>query len=71
MTIFLHVRVNEHGEYRIVASLNGIPETGPLQSAILTLWGVPAAASHDLEREGTVGEGRQEDSEFCQPLVDK
>jgi hypothetical protein len=71
VTIFFHVRVNEHGEDRIVASLNGIPETGPLQGAILTLWGVPAAASHDLEREGTVGEGGQADSEFCQPLVDK
>jgi hypothetical protein len=71
VTIFFHVRRNEHGEDRIVASLNGIPETGPLQGAILTLWGVPAEASHDLEREGTVGAGGQEDSEFCKPLTEK
>jgi hypothetical protein len=71
VTIFFHVRMNEQGEDQVVASLNGIPETGPLQGAILTLWGVPAEASHDLEREGTVGEGGQKDSEFCKPLVEK
>jgi len=69
VTIFLHVRPNEHGEDEIAASLNGIPETGPLQGAILTLWGLPAEASHDLEREGTVGAGGQQDSEFCKPSV--
>jgi hypothetical protein len=69
VTIFFHVRVNAQGEYEVVASLNGIPETGPLQGAILTLWGLPAQASHDLEREGTVGDGGQQDSEFCKPSV--
>jgi hypothetical protein len=68
-TIFFHLRVNERGEYGLAASLNGIPETGPLQGAILTLWGVPSEASHDLEREGTVGDGGQQDSEFCKPSV--
>jgi hypothetical protein len=68
-TIFFHLRVNEQGEYGLAASLNGIPETGPLQGAILTLWGVPSAATHDLEREGTLGDGGQQDGEFCKPLV--
>jgi uncharacterized repeat protein (TIGR01451 family) len=69
VTVFFHLRLNEHGEYGLTASLNGIPETGPLQGAILTLWGVPSEASHDLEREGTVGDGAQQDSEFCKPSV--
>ncbi len=68
MTIFFHVRSGS--DYGLTASLDGIPETGPLQGAILTLWGVPAEASHDLEREGTVGEGAQDTSEFCQPVVE-
>ncbi len=69
VTIFFRLRPNERGEYGLAASLNGIPETGPLQGTILTLWGVPAEASHDLEREGTLGEGGQEASEFCKPSV--
>ena len=68
VTIFFHVRTG--GDYGLTASLNGIPETGPLQGAILTLWGVPAEASHDLEREGTVGDGAQDASEFCKPVVE-
>jgi len=64
--IFLNLR-NRRG-YGLAASLDQIPETGPFQGAILTLWGVPAAASHDLEREGTRGEGSQE-GEVCQPTV--
>jgi|HubBroStandDraft_2_1064218.scaffolds.fasta_scaffold00732_5 hypothetical protein len=69
VTMFFHVRANQRGEYGLTASLNGIPETGPLQGASLTLWGVPSDASHDLEREGTMGVGGQQDSEFCKPLV--
>jgi hypothetical protein len=68
MTIFFHVRTGS--DYGLTASLDNIPETGPLQGAILTLWGVPAAASHDLEREGTLGEGAQDASEFCKPVVE-
>jgi hypothetical protein len=68
-TMFFHLRVNGQGEYGLAASLNGIPETGPLQGAILTLWGVPSAASHDLEREGTLGDGGQQEGEFCKPSV--
>jgi uncharacterized repeat protein (TIGR01451 family) len=66
----LFFRVRSNGDYGLTAQLNGIPETGPLQGAILTLWGVPAEASHDLEREGTLGEGGQRESEFCKPLVE-
>ncbi len=68
--LFLHVSVRANGEYALTGSLNDIPETGPLQGAILTLWGVPAASSHDLEREGTVGEGNLERDEFCTPSVE-
>jgi len=66
--IFFHLRSD--GDYGLTMQLGNIPEPGPLQGAILTLWGVPAEAGHDLEREGTIGEGRQEDSEFCKPLVE-
>ena len=64
---FFHVRSN--GDYGLTVQLDEIPETGPLQGAILTLWGVPAEASHDLEREGTLGEGAPLDGEFCKPSV--
>jgi hypothetical protein len=65
--LFFHVRSN--GDYGLTAQIENIPELGPLQGAILTLWGVPAAPSHDLEREGTLGEGAPNDGEFCQPSV--
>ncbi len=65
--LFFHVRSDS--DYGLTAQLNDIPETGPLQGAILTLWGVPADASHDLEREGTLGEGGQQSGEFCKPEV--
>jgi uncharacterized repeat protein (TIGR01451 family) len=65
--IFFHVRSN--GDYGLTARLNNLSETGPLQGAILALWGVPAAPDHDLEREGTLGEGAQHDGELCQPSV--
>jgi uncharacterized repeat protein (TIGR01451 family) len=66
--LFFHVR--ENLDYGLTAQLNDLPGAGPLQGAILTLWGVPADASHDLEREGTLGEGGQEDSEICKPSVE-
>ncbi len=68
--LFFHLPVNEAGEYGLTALLNDIPESGPLQGAILTLWGVPADGDHDLEREGTYGQGRQQDGEFCKPMVE-
>ncbi len=63
--MFFHLRGN--GEYGLTASLNDIPESGPLQGAILTLWGVPADGNHDLEREGTFGQGHEQEGEFCKP----
>ncbi len=65
--MFFHLLVNSKGEYGLTASLNDIPESGPLQGAILTLWGVPADGNHDLEREGTFGQGHEQDGEFCKP----
>jgi uncharacterized repeat protein (TIGR01451 family) len=65
--LFFHVRGNiDDG---LTVQLNDIPETGPLQGAILTLWGVPADASHDLEREGTLGEAGPQAKEHCEPSV--
>lgn len=65
----LFFRVRSDGDYGMTALVGNIPETGPLQGAILTLWGVPADSSHDLEREGTLGEGGQAKEEFCKPKV--
>jgi hypothetical protein len=67
--LFLHVRPEGNGEYALTASLSDIPEAGPLQGVILTLWGVPAASSHDVEREGTVGGGDDGPAESCSPHV--
>jgi uncharacterized repeat protein (TIGR01451 family) len=67
--MFFHVRRGQEG-YGLTVSLNGIPETGPLQGVILSLWGVPADGSHDLEREGTLGQGGQHGEEFCKPTVE-
>ena len=68
--LFLHVRPEGSGEYALTASISDIPEAGPLQGVILTLWGVPAASSHDLEREGTLGGGdAEEPTESCSPRV--
>ncbi len=65
--LFFHVRSD--GDYGLAVQLNDIPETGPLQGAILTLWGVPAEARHDLEREGTLGEAGPQAKEHCEPSV--
>ena len=67
--LYLRV-VRRNGAYELAASLDDIPESGPVQGAILTLWGVPADHNHDLEREGTFGQGRQRDEEFCKPSVE-
>jgi hypothetical protein len=65
--IFIGVR-GDRG-YRVSVQLREVPEAGPLQGAILTLWGVPADGNHDLEREGTTGLGSQQHEEFCKPSV--
>lgn len=63
--MFFHVRAD--GDYGLTVRLRELPETGPLQGAVLTLWGVPAASSHDLEREGLVDLGGP--GEVCKPRV--
>ncbi len=66
--IFFQVRPD--GDYGLTASVENIPETGPLQGVILDLWGVPADHSHDLEREGTLGEaGAGNEHSRCKPSV--
>jgi hypothetical protein len=66
MHVPMLLSVRGNGEYGLTAALSNIPEVGPLQGAILTLWGVPASGSHDLERQGTRGEGGVV-SEVCEP----
>ncbi len=66
--LFFHIRSS--GDYGLTVQLTDIPEAGPLQGAILTLWGVPAEASHDLEREGTIGEASQQAHETCEASVE-
>lgn len=63
----VHLRSGE--DYGLTVSLDDLPETGPLQGAILTLWGVPASSRHDLEREGAVG-GEGPESATCTPTIE-
>jgi hypothetical protein len=51
--MFFHVRSN--GDYGLTAEVQGITESDPLQMTVLTVWGVPAAASHDSQRDGPAG----------------
>jgi hypothetical protein len=46
---FINVRVNPI-DYSLIASLEGAPSASGLIAASTTLWGVPAAPSHDFER---------------------
>ena len=46
---FINVRVDPHN-YGLIASLEGAPSAAGLTEAVTTLWGVPAAPSHDEER---------------------
>jgi len=62
----LFLRVRGEDEYALTASLQDIPQSGPLQGVILTLWGVPAARVHDIEREGAEG-GEGAEAEVCKP----
>ncbi|MGO9760020.1 MAG: hypothetical protein ACLP1Q_02010 [Solirubrobacteraceae bacterium] len=66
--IFFQVRPD--GNYGLTANIDDIPETGPLQGVILALWGLPASHSHDLEREGTLGEAEPgQEHDECKPQV--
>jgi hypothetical protein len=66
----LFLRVRGGGGSGLTASLEDIPEEGPLQGAVLTLWGLPAASSHNLEREGTDGDGPLE-TDVCKPTFEQ
>jgi hypothetical protein len=46
---FLNVRVDPN-DYSLIASIEGAPSAAGLRAAKTTLWGVPAAPSHDAER---------------------
>jgi hypothetical protein len=46
---FINVRVNPV-DYSLVASIEGAPSAAGILGASTTLWGVPAAASHDQQR---------------------
>lgn len=59
--VFVDVGVQRDG--RLVATIHGISTVLPLQSTTLTLWGVPAASSHDAQRCNEL------DFE-CGPLID-
>ncbi len=43
-----------HG-YGIVEHIDNVPEAAELDASIVTLWGVPAAASHDAQRRSDPG----------------
>ncbi|HEX9966305.1 MAG TPA: hypothetical protein VGB06_00010 [Solirubrobacterales bacterium] len=47
---FIDARVRSDGDYGVTAEVTGISSLVPLHSAKTTLWGVPAASSHDTER---------------------
>ena len=51
--VFVELAVQPDG--RLVATIKGISTLLPLQSTTLTLWGVPAASSHDKQRCNELG----------------
>jgi len=53
--MFFHVRSD--GDYGLTAQLAGISEADPPHIGILTIWGIPAAQSHDSARRGLNGAG--------------
>ncbi len=48
--MFFHLRPD--GDYGLTSDLKGITEVDIPQSAVLTIWGVPGASSHDGQRKG-------------------
>ena len=68
--LFFHVRDATKNTAR-PRSWTNIPETGPLQGAILTLWGVPAAAEPRPRTRRHAGQKEvSRTAKFCQPMVD-
>ena len=56
---FFHIpiffRLRSDGDYGLTARLKSITEADPVQTVVLTTWGVPAAAGHDGQRYGFPG----------------
>jgi hypothetical protein len=48
--MFFHVRSD--GDYGLTAQLSGVSQGVNVESAVMSLWGVPADPSHDEAREG-------------------
>jgi hypothetical protein len=44
----IHIRTA--GDYGLRMTVEGIPQSVPLASSLLKIWGLPAASDHDLER---------------------
>ena len=57
LPVTVPVGIRSAGDHGLRISLEGLPQSAPLQEAGLTLWGVPAATAHDGERlpKGTTG----------------
>jgi hypothetical protein len=62
---FLDGGVRSGGDYGITAHVNRIPQREIIGS-VLTLWNVPAEASHDPWRNGVLGGCESEFETFCQ-----
>jgi hypothetical protein len=56
---FFHIpiffRLRSDGDYGLTARFKSITEADPVQTVVLTTWGVPAAAGHDGQRYGFPG----------------
>jgi hypothetical protein len=48
----MFLRVRSDGDYGLTVQLSGISEADPFHIGVLTIWGVPAAPSHDGQRDG-------------------
>jgi hypothetical protein len=47
---YINIRLRSDSDYGLTASLEGLPAPERLVSASSTIWGVPAASSHDTQR---------------------
>jgi hypothetical protein len=47
---YINIHLRSNNDYGLTASLEGLLATQPLVSAMSTIWGVPAASSHDTQR---------------------
>ena len=57
LPVTVPVGIRSASDHGLRISLEGLPQSAPLQEAGLTLWGLPAAPAHDAERlpKGTAG----------------